>query len=122
MRGPELAAAATPRTLVSSVIRAFTGTLSSGSNRDPRPDVGIEVSKERSSENDPDLNASLPKFSDFRSSPNGESGSPVVGVMMQDILTQEGNVATDISPTRFLVDVPRIRITREELKKGLLKC
>ncbi len=86
---------------MSSVIRAFTGALSSGSNRDPRPDVGIEVSKEESSENDPDLNASLPKFSHFRSSPNGESGSPVVGVMMQDILVQGGNGATDIPPTRF---------------------
>jgi hypothetical protein len=65
MRGPELAAVATPRTIVSSVIRAFTGTLSSGSNRNPRPDVETDVPMEESSENDPDLQDSLPEFPYF---------------------------------------------------------
>jgi hypothetical protein len=107
---------------VSSVIRAFTGTLSSGSNRNPRPDVGIEASKEESSEINPDLNESLPNFPYFRSSPDGESGSPVVGLTMQDILMQEGNGATDIPPTRFSGGRSTDQNRSREIEKGLLNC
>ena len=107
MRGPELAAAVTPRSLVSSVIRAFTGTMPSGGNRTSSADGGSEASGEESSGVDPNFPYSRPNATEIRFAPEEEAIFHNTGALTQDILVQERTFATDSLKPFFRVDSPR---------------
>jgi hypothetical protein len=107
MRGPELAAAVTPRSLVSSVIRALSGTMPSGGNRTSRADGGSEASGEGSSGVDQNFPYSRPNVTEIRFAPEADAVFRSMGVLTQESLEQERTSATDSLKPLFSVDSPR---------------
>jgi hypothetical protein len=107
MRGPELAAAVTPRSLVSSVIRAFSGTMPSGGNRTPRADGGSEASGEGSSGVDQNFPYSRPNATEIRFAPEAAGVFHNMGVLTQSLLEQERTSATDSLKPFFNGDSPQ---------------
>jgi hypothetical protein len=93
MRGQELAAVATPRTLVSSVIRAISA-LTPGGNRNSRMEVG--ASGEEDPKDDRQSEEFEPKPPEIRYAQHGEQD------LIAEISKNEDEDAADNQPVRFM--------------------